>query len=218
LEQIPSPAIQRLCLIYQQLVDLERRGIAKVSSAELGEHLGIGAHNVRKDINYLGNIGNSGAGYDVFRLKETISQSFEFNKEKRACIAGLGRIGSAILHYPQIAGGEFKIVAGFDSNINKLETIKTDIAVFPAHQIVETVKRLNIDFAVLAVPIASAQDVADRLVDGGIKGIINFVPTVIKSRRQDVIIRNIDIAGELRVLSALIHVNNLSNNNTIEKE
>ena len=70
MNKIPFPAITRLCSVYQLLLDLERDGVSSISSSELECRLGISAHNVRKDISFLGGAGSSGSGYDVCRLKE----------------------------------------------------------------------------------------------------------------------------------------------------
>lgn len=202
MNNIPIPAISRLCSLYKLLGDLGPQ--VSVSSSELGERLGVGAHNIRKDISYLGVAGSSGAGYDSGKLRELIASRLGLTTIRTACVIGLGRLGSAILQYP--LGDEFRIIAGFDSNVNRLETIKTEIDLFPAYQISEVVKRLCIDMAIIAVPAANAQEVADRLIDGGIKGIVNFAPVYVRTKQNGIFVKNMDISGELRVLSAQINV------------
>lgn len=202
MSNIPTPAISRLCALYQLLGQLQEQG--HVSSAELGELMGVGAHSIRKDISFLGAAGNSGAGYEVNRLRSMIAESLGLTTVRQVCVVGLGRMGSAILQYP--LGDEFKLVAGFDSNINRLETIKTEVELFPAFQISDVVRRLNIDMAIITVPAGNAQEVADRLVEGGIRGIVNFAPVYIKTKEKSVFVKQMDIAGELRVLSARISV------------
>ncbi|MBN2035919.1 MAG: redox-sensing transcriptional repressor Rex [Chitinispirillaceae bacterium] len=200
---IPEPTIIRLCTIHQFLTRLEQEGVCSISSPELEKRIGFPSHTIRKDINYLGEIGSAGAGYDVTKLKNHVAAKLEFQFEQKACVVGLGNLGQALLHSPQLAGGSFSIVAGFDSNVNKLETIKTDIPLFPSHEIVEVVRRMNIGFAIIAVPPQSAQEVTDRLVDGGITGIVSFAHTIINPKKQGVFVRNIDIGVECRILSVL---------------
>lgn len=208
-QSIPLPAIARLCAMYQVLCDLQREDVATVSSGALGERLGVGAHNVRKDVSFLAEAGSAGAGYDVERLRTLIATRFGFQKEKRTCVVGLGRLGSAILQYERLTGEEFRIVAGFDSDINLVETIKTNISVYPAYEISETVRRLGVEMAILAVPFSAAQDSADRLTAGGVRGIINFTPAVIRTD-SSVVVRNVDLTSEFRVLSALMFLKNNS--------
>jgi len=199
---IPAPALERLCSLYQLLCRMEGEDLVRVSSTELGRRTGQPAHTIRKDISFLGEIGNSGAGYEVSRLKDHLFSKLGLQREKRACIVGLGRLGSAILSSSNIANEAFRIVAGFDSDVNKLETIKTAIMVFPSHEIADVVRRMAIELAIIAVPAARAQEVADRLAGGGIRGILNLAPTPVMVP-PGVFIRNIDIAGELRILSAM---------------
>ncbi len=206
MNNIPLPAITRLCSVYQFLLSLEKDGQNRISSSELERRLGISAHSVRKDISYLGIAGGIGAGYEVSRLKELIGERFGFAEQKRACLVGLGRLGSAILQRLSFPGGEFRVIAGFDSNINKLETIKTTVSVFPAYQITEVVRALGITLGIIAVPAASLQEVAGRLIDGGVRGIVNFAPGLINPAVDGVFIRNMDIMAELRILSAQVRV------------
>jgi redox-sensing transcriptional repressor len=124
------------------------------------------------------------------------------SKGKKACIVGLGRLGTAILNYGQLGPHGFDIVAGFDSNINKIETISTDIPLFPAHEIALVVKRKGIELAALTVPAQATEETVDKLIEGGIKGIVNFTPAVIRPAKN-VFVRNIDLVGEFRTLSAL---------------
>ena len=79
---IPLPSIERLCKVYQICQTLEQENIKEISSRQLGKELGIGAHNIRKDINYLGGIGTSGYGYEISKLKHHISQKFGFGIER----------------------------------------------------------------------------------------------------------------------------------------
>jgi redox-sensing transcriptional repressor len=209
LNNISQPTINRLCTLFQILVEMENAGVVTISSSELGEKVGIGSHNVRKDISCMGGIGSSGAGYEVAKLKNAIALKFGFTDQKLTCIVGLGRIGTALLQHAQNTQGEFRIVAGFDSNINKLETIKTTVSVFPAHQIPEIIRKMGIELGILAVPETAAQEAAGRLIDGGIRGIINFTATHISVLGKKVFVKNIDITGELRILSALIKIDSI---------
>jgi redox-sensing transcriptional repressor len=181
---------------------LEANGETTVSSTELGQQLGVNANSIRKDISYLGEIGNGRAGYSLRKLKDTITEKFKLNRKKTACIVGLGRLGTAILRYERLFPSGFEIAAGFDSNINKIETIQTKVPLYPANEIATIVKRVKIEIGVLAVPATAAVESAKRLMDGGIRGIVNFSPIIIKPM-AGVCIRNIDLVGELRIVSVL---------------
>jgi redox-sensing transcriptional repressor len=129
-EKLPDPTIARLCSIYQLLCELDKQGVKKISSTGLGKQVGVMPHTIRKDINFFGEIGNTGSGYDVPRLKAHIALKLGLTLEKKACVVGLGKLGLALIQTPVLADGTFTIVAGFDSNINKLETIKAAMSGF----------------------------------------------------------------------------------------
>ena len=204
LKKLPGSTIERLSLLFQFCGKLQGEGITRVSSTEIGAAMGIPAHTIRKDINFLGEIGDTGSGYDVARLKAHLSDSMGFDRVRKTCIVGLGRLGSALLEYNQFNPSGFSIEAGFDSNINRLETIRTGIPVFPAYEIPEVVKRKNIELALLTVPAAFAQEAARALEEGGIRGIINFAPVSVSTASDSVIVRNMNVVNELRVISSLL--------------
>ncbi|RKY85896.1 redox-sensing transcriptional repressor Rex [candidate division KSB1 bacterium] len=201
---LPKPSVARLCVLYRFLEECQKNGIKTISSSQIANRLGLGSHSIRKDISYLGEMGDSGMGYDVEKLKSCISNKLGLHKERRACVVGLGRLGCSIMNYTGFTASGYRIVAGFDSNINKLETIRTDIDLYPSYEIVEVVKRKQIELAVVAVPAKSAQEVADRLIEGGVRGIVNFAPVIIKPKSPNVFVRNVDVVGEFDLLSALI--------------
>jgi len=201
-KELPQPTIIRLCSIFQLLGSLERNTI--VSSKDLERTTGISSLTIRKDLKFLGGVGNTGSGYEVGKLKTKLADFLGFTVERKACVVGLGQIGGALIQAPIIAGGEFRIVAGFDSSINKLETIKTKIPVFPSHEIPEVAKTMGIELGIIAVPSVSAQEACDRLIDGGVRGIVNYAPVIVKPRNANCFVRNMDITGELRILSAMI--------------
>ena len=201
-KKLPESTIERLSLIYEFCIKLKEKEILRISSAGIGEALGIPAHTIRKDLNYLGEIGDTGSGYDVPRLELHLAESLGFTIKRKACVVGLGRLGSALLEYSSFGPDTFSIEAGFDSSINRLETIKTKIPLFPAYEIPEIVRRKQIEMALLTVPAPVAGETAELLARGGIRGIINFAPTVVNPDPETVIVRNINVMNELRIISS----------------
>jgi redox-sensing transcriptional repressor len=194
--------------VFDILSKLEEQGVCKISSAELGKSLGQTAHTVRKDIHFLGIAGVAGAKYEINDLKELIARHLGFNRPKKCCIVGLGRLGSALLeHILASKQNAVDVVAGFDSNVNRIETIQTPIKLYPSYQITETVKRLGIELALIAVPSKEAQEVADRCCEGGITGLLNFTNEVIRPTYKNVVVRSVAISSEMRILSAQAFVN-----------
>lgn len=202
--RLPETTIERLGKIYDLCRTTRLTGEVRLSSSRIGKSLGIPGHTVRKDINFLGEIGNTGYGYDLEKLEKHLAEALGFLNPRKACIVGLGRLGSALLEYRRFKPDNVLIEAGFDSSINRLETIVTPTPLFPAYEIPEVVRRKNIELALLAVPAKAAPEAAALLAEGGIKGIINFTPVTINPDPERILIRNINLANELRVLSSLL--------------
>lgn len=215
-KKIPGPSIQRLSLIYRYLEEIEEAGEKNVFSSQLGKELGITAHSIRKDISFLGEVGNTIAGYDVSKLKELIYNKLGLGRPMKVCIVGLGRLGSALLKSDRISSGSYDLVAGFDKNINTLELLRTKVPLYPAYEITDVVKSKSIDLGFITVPRDAAQDAADRLIKGGIRGIVNFAPVMIKTNNPSVFIRNIDVLAELRLLTAFLGLDQEAEENTKE--
>jgi redox-sensing transcriptional repressor len=201
--KLPVSTIERLSLLYHHCRRLRAERIERVSSSRLGADLGIPAHTIRKDINFLGEVGDTGSGYDVSRLQQHLAESMGFDRTHKTCIVGLGRLGSAFLSYSQLEPNGFPITAAFDSSINRLETIRTEIPLFPAYEITEIVRREAIEMALLTVPAESAVEAAESLARGGIKGIVNFAPVFVNPDPDTIVVRNMNVVNELRILSAL---------------
>jgi len=207
-KHLPKPAIERLCILYRLCDDLRARAVQRVSSKVLGQLLGTGSYTIRKDINYLGEVGDIGSGYSPERLYNRIRFVLGLDKKRSACIVGLGRLGSAILAYERFADSGFSIVAGFDSNINKLETIRTTVELYPAYEIADIVRKKNIEIGVIAVPASAAQETADRLIEGGVRAIVNFSPALFSYDSSRIFVTHMDIIREFTILSAYMSLGN----------
>ncbi|TFG65138.1 MAG: redox-sensing transcriptional repressor Rex [Spirochaetales bacterium] len=199
---IPVPSVERLCKMYQLLQRLGS-GKACISSSDLGQRLSIPPHTIRKDIGFLPSVVSSAAGYAVKDLYLAIQKVFGFKDLQKACIAGLGNLGASILAYPAFPENGYIIAAGFDIRMNRIELLETSIPLYPFYQMPEVVRNKGITLAILTVPGTAAQAAAEKLADAGIRGILNFSPVVL-NLGGTVCVQNISVVEELRILSALI--------------
>ena len=199
---LPVQTVSRLCLIYRVLQGMDRDTI--LSSSRLGELVNIPAHTIRKDLSVAGKVKSSTVGYNAGELLDFIKELFQFGAPLRVCVAGIGLMGSSFIKNPVQGGGQFIIVAGFDTNINKIEVMKSEVPLFPAYEMADKIKELNIDLGIIAVPVQAAEATMQRMKDGGIKGILNFSPAILGDK--DIAVRNVHFAEELRFLTAMIPV------------
>jgi len=173
-----------------------------ISSSRLSEISGIPAHTIRKDVGFLSHVKSRSTGYNIKDLKSVIIKDFDLSRERNICVVGLGNLGTAILNYPQF--DNYKITAGFDNNINKIELLNTKIELFPAYAIEEIVKERDIELAILTIPASAVQITVERLEKGGIKGIINFAPVSFHSSNKNFFVKNVSVLEELKILSSSI--------------
>ena len=197
--------IERICKVFGYLNSLEHSAVGVVSSKELAKAIGSNEYTVRKDISLLGVSGYTRKGYEVKSLKRELGDKLNLNKKRKACIVGLGRLGAALLDYEKFQEDGFEIVAGFDCSINKLERIQTQIDVFSDNDIKEIVAQREIEVGIIAVPSLWAQDVADKLIAAGVKGILNFSSHKIIVP-ENIIYLNLDFTNALRFVATKVMI------------
>lgn len=171
-----------------------------VSSQELGERLHITPAQIRKDLSYFGRFGRQGRGYNVRRLLQMLRQILGLDREWPLILVGVGRLGRAVLSYPGFAPEGFRVVAAFDSDPDKIGRRIGPLVIQPPSQIPETVARLGVLIAILTVPAAAAQEVADLLIASGVKAILNYAPVTLKVP-EGVLVRDIDPVSVLQSLT-----------------
>ncbi|MDP8253825.1 MAG: redox-sensing transcriptional repressor Rex [Candidatus Kaelpia aquatica] len=199
--ELSNNAIERICKIFGYLNVLEKKGVNFVSSRELAKAIGTTGHTIRKDISLLEVTGYTRKGYAVKAFKEELGDKFNLTQKRKACIVGLGRLGTALLDYENFQEDGFEIVAGFDCNINKVERICTHIDVFPVGSLEDIIAQRSIELGIITVPAESAQGIVDRLSKIGVKGILNFSPVKIVVPKH-IIHVDMDFTNALRFIAA----------------
>jgi redox-sensing transcriptional repressor len=195
--RIPEPAKERLLYLLRFL---EKNGPVPVTSGALEALTGWSSYTIRKDISYLGGDFGGSAGYTAESLAPAIKSALGLNRGRRFCVVGLGRLGSAYLNARSLELEEFVLAAGFDTNINRVEILKSPAPLYPAYKIPEVVERFGIEMALLCVPAEAAQAAAEKLARAGIRGILNFAPVAL-TLDPAVAVRNVYLGDELRALA-----------------
>lgn len=206
MNNLSDKTIERICRVFGYLDDLSRKDIGFVSSKDLAKAIGTTEYTIRKDISLLNITGYTRTGYDVCSLKTELGNRLLLNQKRKACIVGLGRLGSALLDYEKFQEDGFEIVAGFDISINKLERIRTHIDVFPGSQMEAVIKQKTIELGIITVPGEAAQNIADKLVSSGVKGILNFSNKKI-TVPPHIIYLDMDFTSALRFIAAKFMTN-----------
>lgn len=201
----PNPAVRRLSLYLRQLEALHERSVRTVSSRKLAETLALTDAQVRKDLAYFGQFGRPGVGYEVDPLIHRLRHILGTDIVSNTLLVGTGNLGRALAAYDGFVPKGFTLVACFDGDEKKIGKKVGPMSVQPMSELAETITKLDIRLAILAVPAEAAQPVADALAKTTIRGILNFAPVRLKV--PDTIgVRALDVAAELEQLSFLTRI------------
>ncbi|MCK6484198.1 MAG: redox-sensing transcriptional repressor Rex [Phycisphaerae bacterium] len=202
-KRIPDPAVQRLSLYLRQLERLAWSDRKTISSRQLGDALRITDAQVRKDLAYFGQFGSPGIGYSVPDLIRRLRRILGTDRVWNVVLIGMGNLGSALTAYRGFERKGFKLVAVFDNDETKLGRPVpwlNDVCIQPLRELSETVQRHDIRLGIIAVPADAGQAVADRLIEAGVTGILNFAPMTLNTPAA-VEVLSVDMAVMLEQLS-----------------
>lgn len=200
--KLPQATISRLPVYLRSLVILANKGEQIISSDGLAQLAGTNAAQLRKDLSYLGEFGTRGVGYEVDQLINEISKWLGLLRDRKVVIVGLGRLGGALVGYQGFSQKGFKIVGAFDRDPAKVGDIVDGQTIHHINELEEYVKNVSggVDIGIIATQAPSAQGVANRMVNAGVKAIINFAPITIDVP-DGVVLRQVDLSVELQILS-----------------
>ncbi len=211
---ISEKTISRLSLYHYLLNTLKEQNIIYVYSRQLGAMANATPAQVRRDLMVTGYVGNPKKGYHVADLIVSIEEFMGLSQGINMALVGVGSLGRALLSYFFPQKPRYDIVAAFD----KLKRpflgrgrVVSGCRVHDIDTIEKTLQGKRVNMGIIAVPAQAAQEVADRLVAAGIKGILNFAPTRVKVP-EDVYLENVDLSVTIEKISWF------SNQSTNKKE
>ncbi|PTK91543.1 redox-sensing transcriptional repressor Rex, partial [Staphylococcus gallinarum] len=198
-DKIPRATLKRLPLYYRFVNTLKSKGIDRVNSKAISEGLNIDSATIRRDFSYFGELGKKGYGYNIDSLLHFFKNEISENDEIKIAIVGVGNLGKALLTYNFSIHDEMTITEAFDIREDVIGTEIGQVSVSNYADITEVLEREQIDIVILTTPEDVAQQVTDKLVDVGVKGILNFTPSRV-STPSDVQVHHIDLGIELQSL------------------
>jgi redox-sensing transcriptional repressor len=201
--EIPRKTIYRLSVYLRCLARLKDNNIQTVSSEALAKVAGVKPTQLRKDLAYFGQFGTRGLGYDVAELSKMISDELGTTSLQPVILVGVGNLGLALLSYRGFEKEGFEIVAAFDAEPKRRRDTRISQPILGMDELATFVREQAVKMAILTVPAAAAQAVANQLIQAGITGILNFSPIVL-SVPEEVMVNNVNLAIELENLSYFI--------------
>ena len=200
---IPRKTIYRLSIYLRCLARLRENKIGTVSSEALAKAAGVKPTQLRKDLAYFGTFGTRGLGYDVNELSVKISDELGTSSLQPVILVGVGNLGLALLSYRGFEKEGFEIIAAFDAAPKRKRDKQLKQPLLGMDEMPEFIREHGVKMAILSVPAAAAQTVANQLIESGVMGILNFSPIVL-AVPEDVMVNNVNLAIELENLSYFI--------------
>lgn len=200
-------SIPRLYAYHRVLAAAATAGKTSITSHGLAALLGhtIASTQIRKDLSALGPLGRRGHGYAIQPLTEQLAWVLGLDHDWRLAIVGFGYLGHAFATFITARERRFKVAALFDSSASVIGQTWQGITVADVDDIAQILPEASCNIGVIAVPADAAQDCAVSLATLGVRAILNFAPTTLHLQAP-VIVRNIDLAGEMSILTHRLRV------------
>ncbi len=198
--KISDAVIRRLPRYYRYLDDLHNKGIIRISSSSLGGRMGITASQIRQDLSCFGEFGQQGYGYNILELRTEIGHILGVDEKHRLIVVGAGHLGHALLQNFDFTQAGFLFDTAFDVSPLLIGTRVNGVLIRSFDELEDYCALHRPDVAVLTVPRGIAQEVADKLVSLGVRGLWNFTNTELHVS-SDVFTEDVHFADSLLTLS-----------------
>ncbi len=197
--------IVRLSKYKRLLQKLKSLGLVKVFSNNLGDAIGVSPALVRKDFSLISLPGNKRGGYNIDTVIAQLNNVLGEESPHRVVLAGCGKIGRALMEYKEFAKDGIEIVAGFDTDPEAVRSASR-VPVHAIGRMVDFVRENRIKIGILAVPDSAAGQVMDLMLQGGIRGVLNFAPVELKATPGcSCVVQNVNIGLEIENLLYLVN-------------
>lgn len=197
---IPEATVARLPVYLRALQALNERGTPTISSEDLATIAGVNSAKLRKDLSYIGSYGTRGVGYEVAVLIGQIERTLGLTRKHSVAVVGIGNLGHALANYGGFPSRGFPVSALFDLDPDLVGVPVGGIPVDHIDDIVRVCAEREVTIGAIATPAKGAQEVCDRLVEAGVRCILNFAPVVLQVP-EEVEVRKVDLAVEMQILS-----------------
>jgi redox-sensing transcriptional repressor len=197
---IPIAVIKRLPRYQRFLSELAAKEVERISSRELAAKMKITASQLRQDLSLFGSFGQQGYGYRVSYLLNEINEILGLDNKTTMVLIGAGHLGRAIANYDNFNKRGFMIEAIFDHDPQVIGSNINNLVVKDIKDLGKYLTAAPAEIGIICTPTAAAQEVADLLVEFGIKGIWNFAPVSLKVPEQ-VCVEHVHIGESLMILS-----------------
>lgn len=199
------PVIKRLPRYYRYLGEMEAEGIVKVSSSELARMMGTTASQVRQDFNCFGGFGQQGIGYNVKLLREELGKLIFSRQPLPTILIGAGNLGHAMANFLSKDAQGFALLAAFDVKPEMVGLTLCDVPILGMDALAAYCTEHRPKVAIICVPREAAMQVAQQLIDLGIRGFWNFSHYDFSIEYPDILVENVHLGDSLATLSYAVN-------------
>ena len=205
-DKVPEPTLRRLPWYLSHLKLMQEKGEQYVSSTQISEEINIHASQIAKALSYVNISGRTRVGYNIDALIEVLESFLGFTNMHKAFLFGVGSLGAALLRDSGLHHFGLEIVAAFDVNPELVGKDLNGIPIFHSDDFEAKMKEYDVNIGVLTVPINIAQEITDKMVDGGIKAVWNFTPFRIRVP-ENIVVQNTSLYAHLAVMFNRLNFN-----------
>lgn len=200
---LPDKTVERLSQYRRTLNNQLTKGKTHIFSHEIANLLHITPVQVRRDIMLIGYSGTLRKGYDIKEMVDTIGTIIDTDEGQKIAVIGMGNLGKAFIHYLHEKRSKLKIAASFDVNPEKINKDYVDVHCYHLDQLEAIIKKEGITIGIITTPPEVASELADRLKEAGIKGILNYTPKPL-SAREGVYLEEYDMITSLEKVAYFV--------------
>jgi redox-sensing transcriptional repressor len=197
--KVPEPTLRRLPWYLAFVKILKTRGETNVSSTQIAKEINIDPSKVAKDLSFVKISGKTRVGYDIDALIEILERFLGFTASHKSFLFGVGSLGGALLQDSGLKQYGIEIVAGFDVKEALSGRSINGIPVYHTSEFPQKQQTMNAKVGILAVPVEKAQEVANFMIEGGIRAIWNFTPFRVRVP-DNIVIQNTSMYAHLAVM------------------
>jgi len=205
-DKVPEPTLRRLPWYLSNIKLMKENGEQYVSSTQISKEINIDASQIAKDLSYVNISGRTRVGYNIDALIEVLESFLGFTNMHKAFLFGVGSLGAALLRDSGLNHFGLEIVAAFDVNPELVGKDLNGIPIFHSNDFEAKMKEYDVNIGVLTVPINIAQEITDKMVDGGIKAVWNFTPFRIRVP-ENIVVQNTSLYAHLAVMFNRLNFN-----------
>ena len=205
-DKVPEPTLRRLPWYLSNIKLMKEKGEQYVSSTQISKEINIDASQIAKDLSYVNISGRTRVGYNIDALIEVLESFLGFTNMHKAFLFGVGSLGAALLRDSGLHHFGLEIVAAFDVTPELVGKDLNGIPIFHSDDFEAKMKEYDVNIGVLTVPINIAQEITNKMVDGGIKAVWNFTPFRIRVP-ENIVVQNTSLYAHLAVMFNRLNFN-----------